>query len=126
MAVTYKLVEKVNPGNLDAPRKWYAQAKSTGEITLRQLSRRIAEMSTVSSTDVMAVLESLLQILPMEITDGNIVRLGDFGSFCVKVNSEGVEKKEDFTSSNIKRTLPVFKPGKEVKKVMRAVDYRKI
>ena len=56
MAVNYVLTQKGNPGNPAAPKKFYAQAKSSGELTLRMLSREIAEGSTtVSDTDVLAV-----------------------------------------------------------------------
>ncbi|MDR2824916.1 MAG: hypothetical protein LBB41_06940 [Prevotellaceae bacterium] len=42
MAVTYVLTQKVNPGNPDAPKKFYAQAKSREDFTLRKLSKEIA------------------------------------------------------------------------------------
>jgi hypothetical protein len=53
MAVSYVL--KGNPGNLEAPKKFYTQAKSNGELTLRKLGKEIAEgYTTVSDTDVLA------------------------------------------------------------------------
>ncbi|MDR1382189.1 MAG: DNA-binding protein, partial [Tannerella sp.] len=39
MAVNYVLVERGNPGNPKAPKKFYAQAKSSGDLTLRKLSK---------------------------------------------------------------------------------------
>jgi len=64
MAVKYVVVEKGNPGNPTAPKKWYATAKASGELTFKKLSKEIAEGSTtVSDTDVLAVLlrKSLLR-----------------------------------------------------------------
>lgn len=46
MPVKYNLSEKGNPGNPAAPKKFYANAKSTGEVTFRSLSKEIAEGST--------------------------------------------------------------------------------
>lgn len=39
MSVKYTLTEKGNPSNPDAPKKFYANAKSTGEVTFRNLSK---------------------------------------------------------------------------------------
>jgi hypothetical protein len=39
MAVKYNVVAKGNPGNPAAPKKWYALAKSAGELTFRKLSK---------------------------------------------------------------------------------------
>jgi hypothetical protein len=56
MAVTYVLVERGNPGNPDAPKKFYAQAKSREDFTFRKLAKEIAEGSTtVSDSDVLMV-----------------------------------------------------------------------
>lgn len=56
MAVNYVLVARKNPLNPSAPAKIYAQAKSSGKLTLRKLGKEIAEGSTtVSDTDVLAV-----------------------------------------------------------------------
>lgn len=61
MAVKYNLIERPNPSNRTAPKKWYAVAKSSGELTFRDLSKQIAQGSTtVSDTDVMAVLNDLI------------------------------------------------------------------
>jgi hypothetical protein len=35
MAVTYVVVPHGNPGDPEAPKKFYAQAKSSGELTFR-------------------------------------------------------------------------------------------
>jgi len=45
------------------------------------LSKRITQMCTVTGPDTMAVLESMLEIIPEELAEGNIVEPGDFGSF---------------------------------------------
>jgi hypothetical protein len=64
MAVNYVLVGRRNPGKPEAPKKFYAQAKSSGALIFRKLSREIAEGSTtVNDTDVLAVLNELTKVL---------------------------------------------------------------
>ena len=125
MTVKFNIVMRGNPANLTAPKKFYPSIASTGRKTLRQLAGRITEISTVSSTDTMAVLEALLTVIPQELASGNIVELGDFGSFWLKANSEGAETAEAVRASQITTLLPRFNPGKEFKKVLAVVEYEK-
>lgn len=59
-------MERANPRDPQAAKKHYAVAHSDGEITLRQLAERIAEISTVSSIDTLAGRKDLrLMITPV-------------------------------------------------------------
>ncbi|MDR2126771.1 MAG: HU family DNA-binding protein [Prevotellaceae bacterium] len=126
MAVKYVIVERGNPGNPAAPKKFYAQAKSNGELTLKKLSREISEGSTtVSDTDVLAVLNDLTKILKRHLDNGEIVRLGDFGTFQITVSSDGAETKEKFHSSLIKSPKVTFRPGVDLKELLATLKYEK-
>jgi predicted histone-like DNA-binding protein len=125
MTVKYNVVERFNPGNREAPPKYYPSVVSTGRLTLRQLATRIAQISTVSSTDTMAVLEALLATIPAELANGNVVELGDFGNFWLKNNAEGLETAEEVRASQITGIQPRFNPGKEFKKVLATIEFEK-
>ena len=126
MAVRYKLVEKNNPRNPQAPKKWYAMAKSAGEFTFRKLSKEIAEGSTtVSDTDVLAVLNDLTKVLRRHLENGEIVRFGDFGSFQISIGSEGAETKKQFHHSMIKSSKVIFRPGIDLKEMKNNLKFEK-
>jgi len=126
MPVSYVLVERGNPSNRTAPKKFYAQLKSAGEVTLRQLMKEISARSTVSPADTMSVLESLLEIVPEKLGQGQIVRLGDMGSFSASVTSEGVDKADKFVAASMITGYKIrFRPGKEMTKAVSALDFRK-
>jgi predicted histone-like DNA-binding protein len=125
MTVKYNVVERANPLNRELPKKFYPSIESSGRKTLRQVAGRIAEISTVSSVDTMAVLEALLTVIPQELAAGNIVELGDFGNFWLKSSSEGVETAEGVRSAQIASVAPRFNPGKEFKKMMATVEFEK-
>jgi len=125
MSVKFNVVQRGNPSNQEAPKKFYPSIESSGRKTMRQLAGRISEISTVSSVDTMAVLEALLTIIPQELVSGNIVELGDFGNFWLKANSEGADTAEAVRSSQINTLLPRFNAGKEFKKVLATVEYEK-
>lgn len=126
MPVKYTLAEKHNPMNASAPKKWYATAKSDGEISFRDLSKEIAQGSTtVSDTDVMAVLNDLMKVLSRHLSNGKIVRFGDFGSFGLTLNSEGAETEQAFNAKLIKTAKIQFKPGNDLKDMVKTLTYEK-
>ena len=49
MSIKYNVVERANPRDLEAPKKFYPSIQSSGRMSLRQLSQRISQMCTVSS-----------------------------------------------------------------------------
>lgn len=126
MPVKYNLSEKGNPGDREAAKKFYANAKSSGEVTFRSLSKEIASGSTtVSDTDVMAVLNDLTKALSRHLADGKIVRFGDFGSFQISLSSEGAETADKFNASMIKGAKILFRPGLDLKDMLSTIRYEK-
>lgn len=126
MPINYSLTQRVNLKDPTAPRKFYAIAKSNGEETVRQLATEISKRSGLSSSEVFAVIEAFIDLVPERIAEGKIVRLGEFGSFSISLSSEGVEKAEDFNSSLVKGNSLNFRPGKIVQKVLDSVEYQKV
>ena len=125
MAIKYKLVQKINPAKPTDPKKFYANLVTRGEVSLRELAKEISAISTVSSPDVMAVIESFLQVIPKHLAQAEIVRLGEFGSYSVRISSEGADGEQAFNSSLIKGLNLSFRPGKEVEQVLDNVTYEK-
>jgi len=125
MAINYVLMQRVNPKDATAPRKFYAVAKSTGEESVRQLATEISKRSGLSTSEVFAVIEAFIDLIPERISEGKIVRLGDFGNFSVSLSGDGAEKEEEFNSTFIKDISLNFHPGKVVQKVLDSVDYKK-
>src|SRR5258708_34964703 len=101
MSVKFSVTPKKDPRNQEAAPKYYAVVKSNGRSDTNTVAKNINRMSTVSSVDTAAVLEAFLTVVPEELANGNIVELGDFGTFRVSVSSEGAEKAEDFTTRSI-------------------------
>jgi predicted histone-like DNA-binding protein len=126
MAVNYKAVPKRNPSKQDEAPKFYAQVVSSGDMTVRQLAKQISAISTVSVADTMAVIEAFLEVVPQALADGKIVRLGDFGSFNLAVNSEGAVDAPTLSKNQIKKVSVRFRPGKEFSNVTNAVEFSKL
>ena len=125
MSVKYNVVARKNPRDPDAPPKYYPSIVSSGREGMREIAKQIAEISTVSSVDTMASLESLLSVLPRILANGNIVDLGDFGTFWLRVKTEGSESEADVTARNITNVQIQFRPGKEFKRALEVIEFKK-
>jgi predicted histone-like DNA-binding protein len=125
MAIRFRLVQRGNPQKQDEPKKWYAQAKSDGEINLKQLGKEITQRCTVNYADTLAVLEALTQVLTANLDKNNIVRFGDFGSFQIGIGSEGAESEDKFTASMINSSKVIFRPGADLKEMLNNLKYVK-
>jgi predicted histone-like DNA-binding protein len=125
MTVKFNVIERGKPGDLTAPKKFYPSVISTGKIHQRALARQVAEISTVSPADVAGTVEALLSQIPRELANGNIVDLGDFGSFRVRIQTEGSDTTEEATANKIKRVSVRFIPGKEFQQVLNTIEFQK-
>ena len=126
MSVKYTINERGNPLQPKQPKKWYANARSTGNTTLRTLSKEIAARSTVSPADTQAVLIALTEVLVEHLAEGRIVRLGDFGAFQVSVSSTGAETEAKFNASLIKSNKVIFRPGIDLREMQKNLKFEKV
>ncbi len=124
--VKYKVINKVNPQDVNAVQKFYAVKQPQETLSLRDFGRRISRESTVSMMDTMAVLEGLLQIIPDEIVNGKIIKLGDFGTFRTTLSTEGAVTEDEFTIANIKKLNVRFRPDREFVSKLARVQYSKV
>lgn len=123
--INYKIHQRVNPRDLTAPRKYYAFIDHSGEKDLREVAKRIAKESTVSLADTMAVLEGLISVVPDFLLDGNIVRLGAFGTFRGTIASDGAVDEEEWNSTFIKKLKISFKLGDAFKNEVSTAEFQK-
>ena len=94
---------------------------------MKKLSREIAEGSTtVSDTDVLAVLNDLTKVLRRHLANGAIVRFGDFGTFQIAITSEGAETEAKFNQSLIRKPKIAFRPGVDLKETLATLKYTKV
>lgn len=125
MSVKYNVVERGNPSDPAAPKKYYPSAVADGSVNLRYIASRAADISTVSMPDAVAVIEALLHIIPDELGNGRVVQLGDFGSFWLKFKTEASETPEAVTGRRVTGVIPRFIPGKEFKHNLRNLTFEK-
>ncbi|WP_125151569.1 HU family DNA-binding protein [Bergeyella zoohelcum] len=126
MSMKFKSIQKAQPGvSGGGDKKYYANPVYTGEITLDQLTEKIEKISTVSGADIRAVLYALVDIIPSELANSQIVRVGELGSFRVSISSEGKVKEEEVTANSIKSSKILFTPGTKLKAMQNNLKFEK-
>lgn len=110
----------------EKPDMYYALAKSSGEIGIDEMAERVQRASTVNWADVVCVLRALQTEMIDSFKKGEIVRLGDIGSFYVTLRSTGVLIQKDVKEGAIKGARVRFRPGKEIKEALKTLVYSKL
>ena len=87
MALNYSVSLRTNPIKKDEPAKAYATAQINGELSLKQLSRRVSMQTTVSRADVVAVLISTVENLLDALQEGKQVDFGELGKFRLHIST---------------------------------------
>jgi len=113
MALQFNVIERPNPQTKE--KKWYASSKLTGTRDLKNLSKDLSEVSSLSAGDVQNVIANLIDQLPKWLMEGNSVKLDGFGTFRLSLSSTGEATKEDVTAASIKDIYVLFEPDGDIK-----------
>ncbi len=126
MALNYSVSLRTNPIKKDEPAKAYATAQINGELSLKQLSRRVSMQTTVSRADVVAVLISTVENLLDALQEGKQVDFGELGKFRLHILNEGAESLEKFISTNITGVSIQYIPGEDLKNVFAGLEFQPV
>ena len=124
--VTYSVSPRINPRDKEAAPKFYGQVQSSGDISLREMAERIQQTCTVHKSDVFAVLIALEDVITDALRGGEIVRLGDLGTFQIGISSKGAETEEDYSDSLIKKARINFRPGSALAGALSGLTFQKV
>jgi predicted histone-like DNA-binding protein len=124
MALKFKKVaRKVLNGDEKGVIKYYAAAKTSGVSGVDKICKLISSRSTVSSADVKAVLDSLAWAMDLELSSGNVVKLGELGNFRLSISSLGMATKEEVNAGKIRKARIIFTPGAILRSTRDSVSF---
>jgi predicted histone-like DNA-binding protein len=125
MSIKFNVIQKRNPQDTKAPLQWYANAIGDGETTLQELADYAQETSTVSKADILAVLESTLTKISKDLSNGKIVKVGDYFTLQMSLSSEPSKTEAEVNSSKIKSSKILFRPGKMLQDMIKLATFSK-
>ena len=125
-SVTYSVSPRINPRDKEAAPKFYAQAQARGDVNIREMATRIQSTCTVTKADVYAVLVALEDVIVEALQNGEIVRLGELGTFQLSISGKGAVTEEDYDVSLIKKARINFRPGSALVGALSGLTFQKV
>ena len=119
-----KMVQRKNPQKKSEV-KYYASPVNAGKKNLRDIAHDIAGRSSLTRGDIENVLSNFMDCLPHYLRDGFSVQLGEFGTMCLTLSSEGATTVKAFKTETIKPRV-TFTPGVELKAALRENSYETV
>lgn len=129
MAQKYVVVERKNPLKPQEPAKFYAMARSNRRVDTDEVISRVSERSSYSIGELKGCITEFLLEMKNQLSLGNIVLLGDMGSFRVTiVTGNASETAEKFKAGPPVSKFPVsrFHPGSMLLDMCKAMKYTQV
>ena len=116
MSVKYNFVQKANPNNRDAVKKWYAVPSSESAMSGKAMTRAATANTSTSAIEMEAAMEYLANYIPQQLLQGHTVKVPGLGTFRIAFKSAGVNNLSDFNvSAMIKEPRILFTPDKALR-----------
>ncbi len=126
MAVPFTVTKKNIPSKPNPIIGYYPRVATSGVLDLEDLSERVSISCSATQSDCYAVVIGLVKEITSALEQGNIVRLGQLGSFQISIQSTGSATPEEVDKSKIKRSSIIFRPGKKLKLMLKQLVFKKI
>lgn len=118
MPILFNRVERGNPMNSTAPKKWYPVLKTISRIVEKDVAKEMSDETTLNRKEAEMALTQLEKVLIRNLLMSNSVQIGDWGSFHLTCNSVGSDTKEEVTANQIKGLNIRFTPGKSLRRAL--------
>ncbi len=124
MPIFYNKVERGNPQNKTAPKKWYASLKTISQVSEKEVAKLVSDETTLNRKEVEMALDQFPKILTRLLLDSHSVQLGDWGSFHLTCTSDGVATAEEVTAKNITGINIRFVPGADIRDALAKATFK--
>lgn len=123
MAIIIKKIQRIDPRDKNAAKKWYPVQKRTEMVDEISVAELLADETTLNPMEALMSIRQLKKIILRSLLDGKSVKLGDWGSFTVRLETTGADTAETLTAANVKRVKIGFNIGSEMKAAMQGATF---
>lgn len=109
MAIKYYVRQTKNPKT--GKDCYVAQSLIDEQVSQQTVIDRIVEKSALSEGDIMSCITELFKEVTAELLEGHSVKLDNFGSFSLTVQSKSQDAEEKVTADCIESCRIVFRPS---------------
>ena len=128
MPAKYKLIlrKDMSKDAVSGSKLFYASANTTGTCDVYELCDQISAQSTASSGDVKLILDELVNVMRRSLGKGEVVKVGELGSFQLQFGSTGAATEKVFTQAMIKSRRIIFRAGRLLREAVKNYTFEKI
>lgn len=125
--IDYSIYMLPNPVKPNAAKKAYAKPQMRELMSFSKFVEHIATHNGVFSRGtVRGVIIDMCECLVEMLLEGKKVQMGELGNFWISLSSEGADKLEDFSASNIKAVNIVFTPGTDFENLLNRAQFNPV
>ena len=110
MAIKF-YARKSNVANKDGMKGYFAQSVIDEQVGQQTIIDRIVEKSSLAEGDVMSCVTELFKEMTAEMLEGHSVKLDNFGTFSLTIQSKSQETPEQVTAATINNCRITFRPS---------------
>jgi len=125
MTITYKTIPKINPREPQVAARHYASSVPQSKTDIKKISKAISERTSLDHVDTQTVILATVDMVIAELQEGRSVQRGNLGSFAISLSGEGAMTADKFTPSAIKKARIIYRPGTEMKDMLKTLKYDK-
>ena len=96
---------------------------TTKMVDENEVAMLIADETTLNPMEAAMAIRQLRKVVQRLLLDGKSMKLGDWGTFNITLNTDGAERREELTARNVRRVNVNFQPGDEMKAAMQKADF---
>ena len=123
MSILFNRVERGNPQDKDAPKKWYPILKTLERVKEKDVAKEISDETTLNRKEAEMALIQLEKVLIRNLLNSKSVQLGDWGTFHLTCNSTPSDTKEEVSAGDIAKLNVRFVPGKTLKDALAGATF---
>ena len=127
MALKYKIASTSKPGQGKAGEKvYFPRLTESSQVTLQEMIWAIEKRSSVTESDVYAVLYNLVNLIPELLLKGNTVKLDNLGTFRLYAQTQAESSPEKVSDHNITGLKLTFRPDVRIKQKLKHPEFIKV
>ncbi|MDP0531627.1 HU family DNA-binding protein [Porphyromonas gingivalis] len=124
MAIFYNKMQRKNPAQPAARAKWYPVLRRIEMMKEKQVARHISDETTLNPKEAEMAVSQLKKVLIAALLNGQSVQLGDWGTFYLTLNSNGVDTEAEVSATQVKKINIRFRVGKELQEAINKAQLR--
>lgn len=129
MSVKYSVAHMRNPLKPEEPYRFYAKAQVREKVDLKKIAKELGGRSALEENDILSTLHGLIANIKNHLSNGDMVDLGDFGSFQYQLSCEGAVTFDAlalFPKQYIRKARIQFRPGKLLKPNLQNLEFEQV